>query len=714
MRGRPATRTLATVHRLSCPRPAAALAVLIVALGAVAAGAAQPPPVGPAWPAATAIALPADAQTATGVDPLFLFGPSVALRSVSCTSAGNCVGVGGYGDTNGDDDYQALYATESAGAWGTAQRLSLPPGANTTATGQRAFLASVSCPSAGNCVAVGSYADAAGDSQAMIATETAGAWAAHELTLPTGAYPTQGMYGASLDSVSCTSVGNCLAVGSYVDATHARQAMLVEEDAGAWGVAKTLKLPANAVTAPGGQYARLTSVSCTPPATRLLAIKLGPVGSCTAIGTYVDNGNPGNLLTVVAAEINKVWTGTELELPPDSDAVQPVDGLDTLVSPAVSCTSAGNCAAVGTYDPGAGSATLAPMQAAEVNGTWGRAAAVALTPASDGSELQASLYSVTCTSPGNCVAVGLEVPVGPAVIMPIVVSELNGAWGVAVALTVAPDGVDLGAQQGPVPGGELDYLSSVACTSATACVASGAYSTDSGQRAMVVSTVPPPAIATTALPSGVVGSAYHVQLKATGGDGNYAWALASGALPSGLTLNASTGVISGTPTAVGTSSFRVTVSDPDLVPTGWKATAELSIAITARSSSSGGGGGTTTQPGSASIAKVKVGFPKVTASIACAGSASETCTGALALSAVEHLSGRRITAITASKKRTRTVALGRAAYTVTAGASATVTIKLDAAAKTLLSAHRRFRARLVLTATGRATAAATRTIALAR
>ena len=693
-------------------RATPALAALIVALAAVAAGAAEPAPSGPAWPAVTAITLPTDAQTATGADPLFLFGPAVALRSISCTSPGDCVGVGGYGDTNGDDDYQALYATESAGVWGTAQRLSLPDGANATPTGQRAFLASVSCPSAGNCVAVGSFADAAGDSQAMIATDTAGSWGAHELTLPAGAYATQGMYGASLTSVSCTSVGNCLAVGSYVDSTHARQAMLVEEDGGVWGVAKTLKLPANAVTAPGGQYARLTSVSCTPPATRVLAIKLGPVGSCAAVGTYVDNGNPGNLLTVVAAEINKVWTGTELELPPDSDAVQPLE-LDTFESPAVSCTSAGNCVAVGSYDPGAGSAVFEPMQAAAVNGTWGRAAAVAVPAASDGSEVQGALYSVTCASPGSCVAVGLEVPVGTPGVLPMVASEVNGSWGVGDALALPSDAVEPSGQQ-IVQGGQLDYLSSVACTSATACVASGAYSANTGQRAMVVSTVPPPAIATTALPPGVVGSPYHGQVKATGGDGNYAWMLATGALPSGLTLNPSTGVISGTPTATGTSSFRVTVSDADLVPAGWKATAELSIAITARSSSSGGGGGTGTQPGSASIAKVKVGFPKVTASISCAGTAGESCTGALALSAVEHLSGHRITAITASKKKTRTVALGRVAYTVTAGASATVKIKLNATAKTLLSGHHRFRARLALTATARTTATATRTITLAR
>src|SRR5206468_1181701 len=40
-----------------------------------------------------------------------------------------------------------------------------------------------------------------------------------------------------------------------------------------------------------------------------------------------------------------------------------------------------------------------------------------------------------------------------------------------------------------------------------------------------------------------------------------AWSVTVGALPAGLTLNASTGVISGTPTGSGTSSFTVRVTD---------------------------------------------------------------------------------------------------------------------------------------------------------
>ena len=65
-----------------------------------------------------------------------------------------------------------------------------------------------------------------------------------------------------------------------------------------------------------------------------------------------------------------------------------------------------------------------------------------------------------------------------------------------------------------------------------------------------------PAITTTTLPGGTVGSPYHHQLQATGG-GFILWELSSGELPKGLTLKQTTGEISGTPTAEQTAQFTV-------------------------------------------------------------------------------------------------------------------------------------------------------------
>lgn len=70
--------------------------------------------------------------------------------------------------TNGSSDYQAMVAAETSGVWGQASKLTLPGGATTTANAQFAFLDSVTCTSPGNCVAVGSYLDGSSDEQAMV------------------------------------------------------------------------------------------------------------------------------------------------------------------------------------------------------------------------------------------------------------------------------------------------------------------------------------------------------------------------------------------------------------------------------------------------------------------------------------------------------------------------------------------------------------------
>lgn len=79
------------------------------------------------------------------------------------------------------------------------------------------------------------------------------------------------------------------------------------------------------------------------------------------------------------------------------------------------------------------------------------------------------------------------------------------------------------------------------------------------------STPPPPPtllITTTSLPDGVVGTAYSPTVAATGGSGLRTFSISAGTLPAGLSIAASTGVISGTPTGpVGTASFTVQVVD---------------------------------------------------------------------------------------------------------------------------------------------------------
>jgi Putative Ig domain/Bacterial Ig-like domain (group 2) len=98
-------------------------------------------------------------------------------------------------------------------------------------------------------------------------------------------------------------------------------------------------------------------------------------------------------------------------------------------------------------------------------------------------------------------------------------------------------------------------------------------------------TAPPPklAVSTNLLPGATAGVAYSAALQASGGSAPYTWS-ASGTLPSGLTLDARTGAISGTPSRTGTSTFTVTVTDAE--SPAMTATANLSIVVSAATSGS--------------------------------------------------------------------------------------------------------------------------------
>src|SRR5689334_11733595 len=67
-------------------------------------------------------------------------------------------------------------------------------------------------------------------------------------------------------------------------------------------------------------------------------------------------------------------------------------------------------------------------------------------------------------------------------------------------------------------------------------------------------------IVTASLPSAPANSAFNASLSASGGMPPYAWSVASGSLPAGLTLSGS-GAISGTPTTPGNYSFMTQVKD---------------------------------------------------------------------------------------------------------------------------------------------------------
>ena len=139
---------------------------------------------------------------------------------MSCASADNC-GVGGrYGQKAPHP--QAFVVSQVDGTWGEARQV-----AATLNNGGPAEITSVSCGSAGNCLAGGYYTDRSGHLQAFAASEQNGTWR-NAIEVPgTGALNKGG--NAVVASVSCGSAGHCLVGGSYQDRSGNTQAFVVSQ-----------------------------------------------------------------------------------------------------------------------------------------------------------------------------------------------------------------------------------------------------------------------------------------------------------------------------------------------------------------------------------------------------------------------------------------------------------------------------------------------------
>ena len=144
----------------------------------------------------------------------------------------------------------------------------------------------------------------------------------------------------------------------------------------------------------------------------------------------------------------------------------------------------------------------------------------------------------------------------------------------AVIVGGLPAGLSLNTSTGVISGTPM----SAATSSFTAQVTDAVPQSASKALSITVAAAPVAlSVSTALLPAGQVGAAYSQTLAAAGGTSPYSWAVISGGLPAGLSLNTSTGVISGTPSAIGASSFTVQATDA----TPQSASKALSITIAA-------------------------------------------------------------------------------------------------------------------------------------
>jgi Ice-binding-like/Putative Ig domain/Dockerin type I domain/NHL repeat len=142
------------------------------------------------------------------------------------------------------------------------------------------------------------------------------------------------------------------------------------------------------------------------------------------------------------------------------------------------------------------------------------------------------------------------------------ISATGGTAPIAFSVTAGalPAGLSLVAATGAITGtpnlaGTFNFT--ITAKDTNLCPGSRAYSIVIGPPICPVIGVG----SLTGLPIGAIGSAYNQTISTFGGTTPYTFSVTTGALPNGLSLNATTGAITGTPNLAGTFNFTITVLD---------------------------------------------------------------------------------------------------------------------------------------------------------
>ena len=283
---------------------------------------------------------------------------------------------------------QGFVADERDGRWAAEQMPVLLP----ASTGQVAAVTSVSCASAGNCLA-GGYepvtpsVNASPDfpAQGFVVSERNGRW--RTPVVPPGLAALNEGDDAEVSSVSCPSAGNCGA-GGFAAAGPAAEwskfAFALSQRDGRWSATHSL----SGAVADQAELSWVVSVSC-PSA-----------GNCMTAGYQYDGGGERPVLD---SERGGKWAAAAL-----------VPGLAALNtagsgwSGSVSCPATGDCAAGGYYTratPGHGPLPQEAFVVIARDGKWGKATAVpGLAALNRGGTAQVS--AVSCAAAGRCAAGG--------------------------------------------------------------------------------------------------------------------------------------------------------------------------------------------------------------------------------------------------------------------------------------------------------------------
>lgn len=361
--------------------------------------------------------------------------------SESCPSAAFCAAISSYVAEGTPNQSRAFIDVLSGGTW-TAIEAPVPADADTTSLGSGTFLQTVSCPSVGFCVAVGDYQVWVGGyagydvPAGLIETLSDGVWTATQAPTQDGS----GLF-AMLGAVSCATTTSCVAV----DTAYGRIETMSD---GVWS-ATTQPLP---VGADPTEARALNAVTCSSP------------DSCVAVGNYDET--LGSIDTLSDGS----WTAVQAPLPSNA-ASNP-----SVAFSGISCNSDTSCTAIGSYSDTKGDSDPSPSFIETLKaGTW----SVKEAPVpSRAKSVYPALQSVSCVSGGTtCYAVGSYVDGSTRLGAGLIDRFSAGKWTSSVA---------------PVPAGALstdDILLSVTCVAANSCTAVGQYIDTNGNEPGLIDTL---------------------------------------------------------------------------------------------------------------------------------------------------------------------------------------------------------------------------------
>ncbi len=348
---------------------------------------------------------------------------SDVLMGTTCTSAWNCLAVGGAFSSLGNGQPNALVDTWNGSTWSVGPNV-VPPGS------QASLLWGVDCVTSSDCWAVGGEQTPATTSPVIMAEM----WNGSVWTV----VPTPAVDGY-LFSVTCTSSSDCWAVGQSVDGKqNSLSGVIIHWDGSQW----SQSTPASS----GQPHDGFNSIACTTSS------------DCWAVGYAGPNSIQYNLLPGVApnlvdgAALTEHWNGSAWSVVPTPGAAAPAGQLLN----SVTCTSTSNCWAVGATMDGSGNPSTTLVDRWNGSSWMTVPSAEPPTPANN-------LNVVTCVNASDCWATGATDDGGQNTSPTPFFENWNGsAWTVEPSPTVTAFG----------------YLSGLACVRSTGCFAVGFAATN--------------------------------------------------------------------------------------------------------------------------------------------------------------------------------------------------------------------------------------------